>query len=81
MLTGSFAFANTSIDLINKIETTNSLSEQVSFVDENIADGCWVYVRFVDGDGNLLGRGRYWDSACTVVGGRGRTIVVASISQ
>lgn len=78
MLIGSFGFANTEIEKSNETFKNVSFDNVQTFLFEqdNDIDGCWVYVRFVDADGNTVGRGRYWDSSCTEVGGRGRTIVV-----
>lgn len=81
MLISSFAFANTSSGKINKVESSLEVSFSESSKVDFVDSGCWVYVRFVNSSGETVGRGKYWDSECTIVGGRGITIVVAPISQ
>lgn len=83
MLIGSFAFANTSFDNFETKTKENSFElskENSSTTFNDNENGCWVYVRYVDSRGNVVGRGRYWDANCTVVGGRGVTVVISSLA-
>jgi|GEM_PF-5480720 len=73
MLIGATAFANTTKKEVLSITNTEIT---VGVEDLSIADGCWVTVLYVNTAGAIIGRGRYWDANCDIVGGIGIKVVV-----